>query len=194
MMCFLFIGNEAFAEEILPKKTGNSARLVIMQKEASSAEDRPAVYQLKRWTVEEKTDPVKQALEVYKAKAEPRYHKRIWITDRKDGKRRVSIEYVAREGGEKVLFSPDEDFMYYLGITPAGQNMVYGVNLLSNAKFPLGTADNFNTVNCPGQKNYIVVQKGKERTVYHVYTQDGHSLRNLTNIQSPADLEKNLCR
>ena len=156
--------------------------------------DRPAVYNLKQWIVEEKADPVKHALEVYKKKSESRYTRRVWLTGKVDGKKHLVAEFASRGNDDKILFSPDENFMYYLGLTPSGENMVYGVNLSSNKKFSLGSGENFRTVNCPDKNSYIVVQSDGKSTVYQVYTTSGERKTILTDLKSPLDIEKKLCR
>ena len=180
-------------DELLPQNTALYNRVVINVPVAGES-DRPAVYNLKKWVVEENTDPVKHALEVYKKKSEPSYTRRIWLTGKLDGKKRLIVEYVPTGNNDKVIFSPNEDFMYYLGLTPGGQSTVYGINLLSNKKFSLGSGENFRTVNCPDKKSYVVVQPGGQGTIYQVYTIAGERMKTLTDLKNPLDIEKNLCR
>ena len=182
------------ADDILPQNTGRLEDRVIIKTPIAGESDKPAVYNLKRWVVEENTDPVKHALEVYKKKSEPRYTRRIWLTGKTDGKKRLIVEYSARGDGDKVIFSANEDFMYYLGLAPGGQSIVYGVNLLSNKKFSLGSGENFRTVNCPDKKSYVVVQPDGQGTIYQVYTIAGERMKTLTDLKSPLDIEKNLCQ
>jgi hypothetical protein len=160
----------------------------------SEESDKPAVYNLKQWVVEENTDPLRHALEVYKKKSESSYNKSIWITDRKTGKKHLIVQYAARSAGDKIVFSGDEKFLYYLGIAPGGQGMIYGVDLLSDKKFSLGAGESVSTINCPNKVSYVVVQQGEGTSVYQVYTTAGKKTQTLTDIQNPADLEKNLCR
>jgi hypothetical protein len=181
------------ADDILPRSAGGREDEVIIRTFIAGEPDRPAVYNLKRWVVEENTDPVNRALEVYKKKSKPGYTRRIWLTGKADGKKRLIAEYVSLGGGDKVVFSPNEDFMYYLGLTPGGQSMVYGVNLLSNKKFSLGSGDGFQAVNCPDKTSYVVVQPDGQSTIYQVYTSAGEPLEALTDLESPLDIEKNLC-
>ncbi len=156
--------------------------------------DRPAVYNLKRWVVEEHADPVKRALEVYKKKSQPRHTRRVWLTDRTDGKKRLVVEYAAHGSGGNILFSPDEYFMYYPGIALSGQNVIYGVNLLSNQRFSLGPGEDVSTVNCPDKKSYVVVQSNEQGAAYQVYTVAGKRMESFTDLKSPGDIEQNLCR
>lgn len=181
------------ADDILPQNKGSLEDHVIIKSPIVGESDKPAVYNLKRWVVEENTDPVKHALEVYKKKSEPRYTRRIWLTGKTDGKKRLIVEYAPRGDDDKVIFSPNEDFMYYLGLTPGGQSIVYGVNLLSNKKFSLGSGENFHAVNCPDKKSYVVVQPDGQGTIYQVYSISGERMKTLTDLKSPLDIEKNLC-
>ncbi|HOW35191.1 MAG TPA: hypothetical protein PL155_02070 [Candidatus Omnitrophota bacterium] len=194
LICGLVLEREMlFAENILPRNRANSKDYVVVHTPDSGESTKPAVYDLKRWKVEESTDPVQHALEVYKKKSESKYVKRVWITDKKNGKRRMIVEYTPRGANDKVMFSQDEDFMYYLGLTPAGENIVYGVNLSNEDKFSLGTAEDFNMVRCPDKNNYIVLQQGQQRSVYNIYTVNGKKAKTITNIQDPVDIEKSLC-
>lgn len=183
-----------YADDLLPERTGSLDSHVIMRAPVSGESERPAVYNLKKWTVEESADPVKRALNVYKKKSEPQYTRRIWITGKTDGKKRLIAEYTARSGNDKVIFSPDEDFMYYLGAAPGGGSIVYGINLLSNKKFSLGAGNNFQAVNCPDKTSYVVVRPDGQGEVYQVYTAAGKRMDTLTGLHSPVDIEKNLCR
>ena len=186
-------GTMTRAEDILPARPTNVDRIYVIPP-PSTESSKPVVYDLKRWVVEEKADPVKHALEVYKKKSEPSYNHRIWLTSKADGKKHLVVEYASRGAGDKVLFSPNEDFMYYLGLTPAGGNIIYGVDLSSDQKFTLGAGEDFRTVNCPNKNNYVVVQQQDgQRTVYQVYSITGQRMKALTDIQSPVDLAKSLC-
>ena len=83
--------------------------------------------------------------------------------------------------------------MYYLGLTPAGGNIIYGVNLLSDKKFTLGAGEDFRTVNCPDKNNYVVLQQQDgQRTVYQVYTSTGKRMKDLIDLS--VNIEKVLCR
>ena len=85
--------------------------------------------------------------------------------------------------------------MYYLGVGPGGGNIIYGINLLSDRKFILGSGEDFRTVNCPDKKNLVIVQQQNgSRTIYQAYTTTGKSVKSLTDINSPVDIEKSLCR
>lgn len=191
---FVAVNGMLYADDILPDRTGRINNNLIIKTLPSGESDKPAVYRLKDWIVEQEADPVRHALEVYKKKSEPRYMKRVWVTGKKDGKKRLIVEYLSGGTDDRMVFSTDEDFMYYLGIAPGGQNMVYGVSLSSGKKFSLGAAENFNMVHCPGNKDYVVVQQGRGLAVYTIYTVTGERMKTLTNIQDPVDIEKSLCR
>ncbi|MCR4336808.1 MAG: hypothetical protein NUV91_03280 [Candidatus Omnitrophica bacterium] len=155
--------------------------------------DNPVVYNLNHWTVEENVDPVEHALEVYKNKSRPSYRKHVWLTDKRNGTKHMIAEYSPHGTADKIIFSPDENFMYYLGVTPGGQNIIYGINLSSQEKFSLGAGEDFKMVNCPDKKSYIALQAGQERPVYNIYTVAGEKINILTDLSTPIDLEKALC-
>ena len=183
-----------FAEDLLPQNTESVESHVILKAPIAGESDKPAVYDLKRWVVEKDTDPVARALEVYKKRSEPRHNRRIWLTGKTDGKKRLIVEDAALGENDKIIFSPDENYMYYLGLAPGGQSIVYGVNLASNEKFSLGSGEDFQAVNCPDKESYVVVQPDGQGTIYQVYTTNGERMETLTDLTSPLDLEKNLCR
>ena len=193
--CFLAGTTTLYADDILPANPANSANTLFVR--TSSVDSvRPAVYKLNRWVVEEKTDPVQHALEVYKKGSAPRYNRHIWLSDRADGKKHIIIDYASSGTGDKVLFSSQEDYLYYLGLAPGGENIIYGVNLTSKKRFSLGTGEDFRTIDCPGKKSYVVIWRGNvdAQTVYQVYTTDGLRANDLTGFPTASDLEKNLCR
>ena len=177
---------------ILPSRSIGLKSTYIINPDAGES-SKTAVYNLKQWVVEENTDSVQHALEVYKKKSESEYNKSIWITNRNTGQKHLIAQYAALNAGNKIVFSGDEKFMYYLGLAPGGQSMIYGVDLMSDKRFSLDAGDNVSTVNCPNKKSYVVVQEGKDKSVYQVYTTSGKKAQTLTDVQ-PVDIEKNLCR
>jgi hypothetical protein len=190
-----FPAYSSIVKDILPEQNSLLPENILLARTSTSTSaDKPAVYNLKRWIVEEKADPVTKALEVYKSKFESKYSRQIWITDRKDGRKRLVAQYLSRKADDKFLFSEDENFLYYYSVTKTGQNKVYGVNLTTDMRFPLGAGDDFDTVSCPDQKSYVVVHVDYDQTVYRVFTSTGQSFKTLINISNPADIEKNLCR
>lgn len=197
LFLFIMVGTmtgQVFAgEDLLPARNLGVTSTYVVNPGAYGQADRPAVYNLKKWNVEAEADPVKHALNVYKRKSAAAYNQRIWITNKSNGTQRVLIENIAPNATDKILFSPNEDFMYYLGVAPGGASLVYGVNLLTQQKFSLGGGQNFNAVNCPGKQSFVVIQ-GQQPTVYQVFTSTGERMKDLTDVNSPVDLEKNLCR
>lgn len=195
LLSSLTVGGEILsADDILPANTASLESNLIFKAPIAGKSDKPAVYNLKQWIVEENTDPVKHALEVYKKKSEPLYTRRIWLTGKTDGKKHLIVEYAARGDDDKIIFSPNEDFMYYLGLAPSGQSIIYGVNLLSNEKFSLGAGEDFRMANCPDKNSYVIVRPGGQGAVYQVYTINGERMQTLTDLNNPLDIEKNLCR
>jgi hypothetical protein len=182
------------AEDILPQNSVTTVNTIIVKEKNTDVSDRPAVYDLKDLIVEEDADPVRKALDVFKKRSKPKYKKRIWVTDKRNGERRMIVEYSSENVKDKIIFSQDENVMYYFGLTPGGTNFVYGIDLLSGDKHSFGRGDDFMTVDCPDRTSYFVVQTGKARTVYHVYTSSGKKTRTFTDLKSPLDIEKNLCR
>lgn len=179
-------------DDLLPARSMGLKGTYLINPDAGES-TKPEVYNLKQWVVEENTDPVQHALEVYKKKSEPGYNKSIWITNRNTGQKHLIAQYAAANAGNTIVFSGDEKFMYYLGVAPGGQNMIYGVDLSSDKKFSFGAGNSFSTVNCPNKKSFVVIQEGKEKSVYQVYTTSGKKTQTLNDVQ-PVDLEKNLCR
>lgn len=193
MVLFIALSQALWAAgDILPSRTIVTTNNVVVRNDNLTESARPKVYNLNRWKVEENTDPVNRALGVYKKRSESKYNKRVWITDKNNGQKRMIVQYTPRDVDDKIVFSSDENYMYYLGVTPAGTSIVYGINLLSNQEFSVASGQNFNVLNCPDKTTYIVVEDGQTKA-YQVFSMTGERMQTLTNTQ-PIDIEKSLCR
>jgi len=128
-------------------------------------------YGLNNWSVKEEADLVEEAIRVYKRKGRPRYRKKVSIINRLNGDENIIVKYTPRKRNDRVIFSPDENFMYYIALSNRGDDVVYGLNLLTKKKFVVDSADDFVIVNCDGECSYIVTNKNTD--MHYVYTLEG---------------------
>ena len=129
--------------------------------------------QLQKWTVKEEINNVNGALSIFKKRSEPIYKKKVWIFD-KNGKQKILIEYTSDDGDGGVVFSPNEDFVFWVGRSWFGRPAVYGRNLSRRGNFTVANANNFNLVTCDNQQTYVMIKKEmKDLTYYYLYDLNG---------------------
>jgi len=161
IIVFLCCLNSSFAQEKGPEVSLKDGQIQVILSDSSiktldySKDNKYSDLNLKKWIVYEKADPVKEAIKVYKNKAETSRVREVWIVDR-DGKiKSVVLEYEYNEGKDKLVFSSDEDFVYYFGLSDHGGNVIYGVNLLDGKEFLVASnavefdVFSWNSVICP---------------------------------------------
>ena len=105
-----------------------------------SAKDKYVPVQSKKWKVDTETDPVQEALKVFKSKEEPSYKQRVWITSKSDGTEKIYVEYRSKDKEPGLIFSPNEDYAYYWGLSDEGVSIVYGIDLSDESSFSFGSA------------------------------------------------------
>ena len=159
-----------------------------------SKKQKYANYHLKKWNVKEELNPVQEALQVYSKKSTPVYDKKIWIVDKRDGTKGIYVEYKTNNERDRIVFSPSEDHVFYLGLSPlADTSVLYGRNLLTQERFSLNNTDDFDLLNCPNKKSYVVViEDGKVKT-YHIYSLGGEKVDTISGVPSQRDLERYVC-
>jgi len=151
--------------------------------------------QTKKWKVYQEDAFVNNALQVFKSKSAGRYDKKVWIADNQDGSKRVLLKYATSDSRETVVFSPDEDFAFYVGSSISGGTEVYGINLLSGSEFTVGSGDDFNIVTCPEGKSYVVIKGNSDKPDYSIYTvkdQEADAI-NTEYTGSIDDIKKYVC-
>ena len=154
------------------------------------------VHKLNKWEVKTvRHDPVDEALKVYKNKSGSVYQKEIVLINKEDETQTIIVEYNVEGGNDKILFSPDENFMFYAGLLPGGTNIIYGMNLSTNEEFTLDSGVDFDIFTCPNNNSsYIIVhQSDTEETIYQVYNFNREKLNVLTDSLTLDNMESYIC-
>ena len=128
---------------------------------------------LENWQIKEETDTVNNALSVFKKKSEPLYKKKVWIFDR-NGRQKILIEYTTDDDDTGLIFSPDEDFVFWVGRSWFGRPTVFGRKLAANKNFIVSGGNNFNLITCNNKQTYVVVKKPiKDGIYYYIHDING---------------------
>ena len=145
-------------------------------------------YKSKNYTIKEETDIVEQALSVFKKKGRPSslYRKRIWIYATPEEENASFLSFMTNDQNQNIVFSPDEEFVYYIEISSSGRRRLKGVKIGSEEEFFINTADRFFIETCENkQTSYIITIDGGEIEGYYVYDLQGQPIA-LPNM--PADV------
>jgi len=149
-------------------------------------------YDLKKWRVREEGNPVQEALSVYNKKAAPLYKTKLWIIDKGNSGEKIFIEYSTTGNNNQVIFSPEEDIIFYLDVSLGGDQGIYGLNLLTKDKFFVDYAEHFVLTTCNDQTTYLVIEKDGGQ-VYYIYNLDGERI-NMIPIQGVGgNIQERIC-
>jgi len=162
-----------------------------------SKEDKySSAYQLDRWQIIEKTDPVREALKVYEKKSEPLYTRRFWIINKDDQNRKIVLEYTSHDLKERVIFTPEEDFVYYVNRIGEGPGVVTGMNLLTGKPFILAQSGSFYLSTCPDRTTYVVVKDtaAPDTSRYLIYSKSGENVDTVVFRGAPAAINTVICK
>ncbi|MFC1704615.1 hypothetical protein ACFL1E_07550 [Candidatus Omnitrophota bacterium] len=155
----------------------------------------PSVYNLEKWDVKTDSGSVEKALEVFKRKGQPRYSQKLWLVDKSDATKTIYVQYATGSAQGKVLFSPNEDFVFYSGLSPAGTSVVYGMNLITSDEFIVDSGVDFNMFTCPNTNtSYVIVeQNGAAEVSYQVYNLNREKVVVLTEGVNLDNLGQYIC-
>ena len=146
-------------------------------------------YKSKYYMVKEETDIVEKALNVFKKKGKPSslYRKKVWIYDALEEDNASFLSFTTNDQNADIVFSPGEDFAYYLEISSDGTRRLKGVKVGSQAEFLVdATVERFYIETCEDQTtSYLVVLDGEEAGGYYIYDLEGQSI---TLPDMPADV------
>lgn len=161
---------------------------------------RPRVYQIKNWIVREEIDMldeasmVKQALSVYQNRNNPIYRHKVWIYDKIIDQNDVYVDFITNDFNKDIIFSPDEDFVYYLEYTPGGEHKLYGVRIGTEETFFINTAEDFFIKTCEqADTSYVVLSKEGEIDSYHIFNLDGNKVQFIEKLENIDDLKSVIC-
>lgn len=150
-------------------------------------------YSLNKWDVTEHADPVREALKVFKKKGAPAYKKKVWLIDKGDGTNTIVVEYVSNKTLDKLLFTPDEDFMYFIDFSRPGHSMIYGLNLRTKRQFAVTSASDFEIVTCDNRESYLLVAAGSPETRYYVFKTTGQKAMTLDGAMTLDEIKREVC-
>jgi len=161
---------------------------------------RPRVYQIKNWIVREEidrvdeVDKVKQALAVYKRRKNPTYLHKVWIYDKIVDQNDVYVDFITNDFNRDIVFSPNEDFVYYLEYSPEGEYKLYGVRIGTEETFFINTAEDFFIKTCEQtDTSYVVLSKEGEIDSYHIFDLDGNKVQFIEKLENIDDLKSVIC-
>ena len=189
LLLFIAVGFPSFAME---NKTSLPSEKLITPQEPKTVSSADTSYDLEKWRVKEEKI-VADAMDVFKRKAQPIHSKRVWIYD-KNGEKSFLVEYTPNTGNPKVIFSNDEDFAFFVGLSGAGESVIYGFDLSSGNQYPIDTASHFDMITCPKKKkSYVVVNKGDgSRNTYFIYNLNGEK-RSVLDAVTPENIKNKVC-
>lgn len=172
----------------------------IQDRQNSADRLRPRVYQTKNWIVREEidqldeADKVKQALAVYKKRKESTYKHQVWIYDKIIDQNDVYVDFITNDFNKDIVFSPNEDFVYYLEYSSDGEHKVYGVKIGTEETFFINTAEDFFIKTCEqNNTSYVITTKDGEIDSYHVFDLDGNKVQFIEKLEDIDDLKNVIC-
>ena len=111
-----------------------------------SAEEKYSAIKSKKWNVKKESGLLAEALSVYKEKQAPVYSQKVWISEKKDGEQSILIEYNSLQENSRIIFSPDDNYMYYIGLSDSGESTIYGIKLADQEEFVFNASDDFQLI------------------------------------------------
>ena len=157
-------------------------------------EQKYAPSSLNKWEVKRESSVIKEALDVYNRKSASLYSEKLSIINKEDGTQQVYVEYQSRDGNENIVFTDDENFGFYLGLSDEGTSMVYGINILDQQTKAITEADDFSMTTCPNtEMNYIVVEKDGSEDTFLIYNVNGNLQKEISYTGSIDDLNDVIC-
>ena len=159
------------SEAVRKKQVGIETR--IIEVESDFTRDVGTGYgHLDNWTVKEETDKVRGALDIYREKSKPLYKKKVWIIDKRGTGKKFSLDYETPR--DKLIFTPTEDFVFWVGHSWMNKPVVYGRDLFSGRKFSVAQSDNFDLLTCRNKRTYVIIEgETAGADYYHVYDVTG---------------------
>ena len=150
---------------------------------------------LDKWYVSDNPDKVGQALKVFEDKGEPPYQERYWIINQDDQNQKIIIEYTSFDTQPNMIFSPDEDFVYYKNLTDLGETSIIGINLSTREEFMVGRSDEFDLVTCPDDDAAFIalMDQKKKKKIYTIYNLQGEQVNSINQNIRFHNLQDYIC-
>ncbi len=151
-------------------------------------------YTSKYYKVKEETDTVEAALNVFKKKGKSSslYRKNFWLYNTLQDDNASYLSFTTNDQNAGIVFSPDEEFVYYIEITPDGERRLNGVKISTQEEFFINTADSFFIQTCAGgQTSYVIVTD--DASTYHVFDLNGEAVALPDALSNIDDLKNVIC-
>jgi len=178
--------------EIIAEDKEKQSEQLVTQALQTYEKKSPSRYALKKWHVKEEDSPIQKALNVYKKRDKPSYLKKLWVVDKNDGTNSFVLEY-QYGGNDEIIFSPTEDFLYYIGLSAAGQDIIYGLNLSNRKQFVIQQGSDFDVISCANEEHYVVVHELGTNESHIIYQTDGKQVNSLNGAMNIDEIKKQVC-
>jgi len=106
----------------------------------------------------------------------------------------VYVDFISNDFNKDIVFSPNEDFVYYLEYSSDGEHKVYGVKIGTEETFFINTAEDFFIKTCEqNNTSYVITTKDGEIDSYHVFDLDGNKVQFIEKLEDIDDLKNVIC-
>ncbi|MCD4779646.1 MAG: hypothetical protein K8S27_03740 [Candidatus Omnitrophica bacterium] len=147
----------------------------------------------RKWKVEKQRDPVTEALRIYEEKSKPLYTYRVFLSYRGQQEPSIIFSYKSTEDDSEVIFSPDENFLYYIDVSGEGTRIIHGLNLKTSRDFEIGPGDELDLIHCPDKNYYVVIEEGSDVSYHTIYRSTGERVNILNKRENIEDLVPFIC-
>ena len=152
-------------------------------------------YRSKNYKVKEETDTVEAALNVFKnkGKSSSLYTKKVWLYNTLQDDNASYLSFMTNDQNASIVFSPDEEFVYYIEMTPDGQRRLNGVRISTQEQFFINPASSFFIETCEGEQNSYVIVTDDTASAYHVFDLNGTAVTLPDTLSDIGDLQNVIC-
>jgi len=170
---------------------------IIIGGKISVAQERlipPQSAHLEKWNLIDENKKISKALKVFKSKKSIPHSKNFILTNKDNNLEKIYIQYSTFDNDSNLVFSPDEDFVYYQNISDQGDSMIYGIKLETQETFSLGSADSFELTNCPNNNIYVILHNGThDKKMYSVFDLSGKKVKIFEENMNFENINEKIC-
>lgn len=150
---------------------------------------------LRSWDIKEEYKKIDRNKKFSKRSSEGLYNKKIKIFDKGTNVEKLTLEYIADKSNDEIIFSPNEDVMFYIGFDEKGESSIYGVNLYSKQKFKVDSGNNMDIANCWNNKTYLIIKDNTNRKdiIYYFYDIKGKRTAVISKSMIVGDVDDYVC-
>lgn len=184
IMAVCFVSPGWAGEDVSEEAPVKSGRVEVEEDGAKK------IYAEHGYTVDEETKIVEKALDVFKKKAgrTSLYEKKFRIYDAVNPHNQSFLSFMTNDQNAGIVFSPDDDFVYYVEVEEDGSRRLRGYGIESHARFSVSDdVDRFFIETCEDAGvSYLVVLGREDNGSYSVYDLNGGSV---VLPDMPADID-----